>query len=77
MKKIFIVFAFFILCLNMHVSAETGNIDVTGTIVKNKLFAITLPDKLKGTYEIKQKKIKYRYFIKILKRQVLADLLLA
>ena len=60
MKKNIIFIIFFILFLNVSVLAYNSSDD----IYKNKLFAVTIPKELKGTYEIKKEKDKISVFHK-------------
>ena len=64
MKKIVIFAVFIIICLTgcLLTFAKTYSNNVY--IVKNKLFSITLPEELKGSYEIKTEKDKISIFHK-------------
>ena len=80
MRKIMLFIIFFIFALNICVIANTvsannvagtnsekksDNVVIdTGTAVKNKLFSITIPKELKGTYEVKKEKDKISIYHK-------------
>ncbi|MBR1680933.1 hypothetical protein IJ707_03985, partial [bacterium] len=60
MRKILIFILFSVSLMNMFVVANAnavGRLD-KNTVVKNKLFSITIPVKLKGTYTVKKEKDK-------------------
>lgn len=59
MKKGLIFLTLFILCLNTGVIAQTNTNKDDFTIIKNRLFSITIPKEIKGQYlkEIKKDKI--------------------